>query len=184
MPREVGGVFWYGVDDNYSTVYNPLYCSITKIPECYSNADVANFNLNSAVWLFNLVANIAYQKYSYVIEDIQKEQNLLENKYLTYQTAIEKAAIELLNINKELAIEYLTEYSNTQAKNTMIKWTELWKYLVMKYNDGYVNDVTKNKGRSPKGVGYGNEFFKQVIKEKPGYYEMKWRNPIKTKKKK
>ena len=184
MPREVGGVFWYGVDDNYSTVYTPLYCSITKAPECFLNADIANFNLNSAAWMFNLVANLAYQKYSYVIKDIQKEQSALEDKYLTYQTAIEKAAVELINTNRELGIEYLTEYSNSQAKNTMTKWTELWKQLVMKYNDGYINDVTKDKGRSPKGVGYGNDFFKQVVKERPGYYEMKWRNPIKSNKKK
>lgn len=179
LPREVGGIFWYGVDDNYSTVYNPIYCSSTKMPECYLNADVANFNLNSAVWIFNLVANIAYQKYSYVIKDIQEKQAELEDKYLTYQPAIEKAALDLLKTDPKLASQYLTEYSISQAENTMVEWTKLWRELVMKYNDGYVNDVNKNKGRSPKGVGYGNEFFKQVIKERPGYHDMKWRNPKK-----
>jgi hypothetical protein len=55
------------------------------------------------------------------------------------------------------------------------RWTQLWEYLVTKYNDGYINDVTKEFGRHPKGVGYGNDFFKQVLKDKPGYYDVKWR---------
>jgi hypothetical protein len=50
----------------------------------------------------------------------------------------------------------------------------------MKYNDGYVNDVTKDHGRSPKGVGYGNEFFRMVIKERPGYYDVRWREKSET----
>ncbi len=175
MPREIGGVFWYGVDDNYSTVYTPLYCSSTSVPECFRNANVANFDLNSAVWMFNLVANLAYQKYSYVIKDIQEKQAELENKYFAYQPAIEKAALDLFRKNPKLATQYLTEYSLAQAENTMREWTKLWKTLVMKYNDGYINDVNKSQGRSPKGVGYGNEFYKKAIKERPGYYDLKWR---------
>ncbi len=175
LPREIGGVLWYGVDDTYSTVYTPIYCSITKAPECFRNADITNFDLKSAAWIFNLVANIAYQKYSHVIKDIQAEQTRLENKYIAYQPAIEKAAQDLLKTNRELAIEYLTEYSNSQSQNTMEHWTNLWEELVMKYNDGYINDITKNNGRKPGSSGYGNDFFKQAVKEKPGYYEMKWR---------
>jgi hypothetical protein len=35
--------------------------------------------------------------------------------------------------------------------------------------------VNKAGGRHPKGVGYGNEYLKHVIKERPGYYDVKWR---------
>jgi hypothetical protein len=58
---------------------------------------------------------------------------------------------------------------------TVERWRELWKTLVVKYNDGYINDVKINNGRSPKGVGYGDEYFKRAIKDKPGYYDVKWR---------
>jgi hypothetical protein len=30
-------------------------------------------------------------------------------------------------------------------------------------NDGYINDVNKNNGRSPKGAGYNNDFLKKVL---------------------
>jgi hypothetical protein len=53
----------------------------------------------------------------------------------------------------------------------------------VKYNDGYINDVNVDHGRHPKGVGYGDEFFKQVIKDKPGYYDNKWRKKDIKKKK-
>jgi len=183
MPREIGGVLWYGVDDTYSTVYTPLYCCITEVPAPFKNADVARFDLNSASWVFNLVSNIAYRMYSYVIEDIKLEQARLENNYLIQQEPIENAALGIYNSNRNLAVEFLTNYSNGLVAGTMQSWTKLWEKLVMKYNDGYMNDVEKNHGRSPKGVGYGNDFFKQVIKERPGHYEMKWRQPAKSKKK-
>ena len=186
MPREIGGLFWYGVDDTYSTCYTPLYCCITEPPAPYKDVDVTKFNFNSASWVFNLVGNIAYNMYSYIIQDIQEEQKRIENKFFAFQKPIENAALELHKTDKNMAIEYLTNYSKNQADYTLNCWKELWEKLVVKYNDRYINNVnaTGNEaGRSPKGPGYGNDFFKQVTKERPGYYEMKWKEPVKSKKK-
>ena len=43
LPDEIGGILWFGVDDSAMTVYNPIYCAITKVPECYrqGNGDFA-----------------------------------------------------------------------------------------------------------------------------------------------
>ena len=186
LPNEIGGILWYGLDDTYSTCYTPLYCCITEVPAPYREADVTKFSFNSASWVFNLVGNLAYNMYSYIIKDIQEEQKRLENKFYTFQKPIEIAAQELYKTDKKLAIEYLTTYSKNQADYTLKTWTELWEKLVVKYNDRYINDITDPKntaGRSPKGPGYGNDFFKQIIKERPGYYEMKWKEPVKSKRK-
>jgi hypothetical protein len=83
--------------------------------------------------------------------------------------------LELNKKDPELARDYLTEYSINQSEMTVTRWQELWKYLVVKYNDGYINDVNFQNGRHPKGVGYGNDFFKRVVKERPDYYDVKWR---------
>lgn len=175
LPRQLGGIHWYGVDDNYTNVYIPLYCSIKYPPECFRIGSISDFTLKSAFWIFNLVANWAYTKYSYMYEDIRKVQKELEDKFFDFQPAIEKAALELNKISPEKMADFLTDYSNSQSMLVMDKWRKLWEYLVMKYNDGYVNDVQKDFGRHPKGVGYGDEFFKQIIKERPGYYDVKWR---------
>ena len=175
MPREIAGVFWYGVDDNYSNVYMPLYCSMTRPPSSFTGGSIQEFDFSSAFWVFNLVANLAYTKYSYIIKDIQEVQSQLENKFFAFQPSIEKAAMDLYEKDRNLAVEFLTDYSYSQAEMTVERWRELWKTLVVKYNDGYINDVNIDKGRSPKGVGYGDEYFKRAIKDKPGYYDAKWR---------
>jgi len=176
LPRQIGGIHWYGVDDNYSNVYMPLYCSITRPPKVFSGYSIKDFSLESGFWVFNLVANLAYTKYNYVIKDIQKVQQELENKYFAFQPAIEEAALALSKTNLELMVEYLTDYSNSQAEHMVDRWRDLWTYLVTKYNDGYVNDVNVEYGRHPKGVGYGNDFFKQTLKDRPGYYDVKWKD--------
>lgn len=181
LPREIGGILWYGVDDNYSNVYMPLYCSIERSPKPFIGGSIANVDLNSGFWVFNLVANLAYTKYSYIIKDIQEKQRYFENKFFAFQPAVEMAALELYKKDPDLAIQFLTDYSCQQAENVVSEWRDLWYFLVAKYNDGYINDVHKDNGRHPKGVGYGDEFFRQVIKERPGYYDVKWRKPAKKK---
>ena len=176
LPREIGGVFWYGVDDNYTNVYMPLYCSMMRTPPSYSFGSIREFSFNSAFWVFNLVANLAYTKYSYVIKDIQPVQKELENKFFAQQPAIEQAAMTLYKNNKKLAVNFLTDYSVNEAETVVKRWQKLWKFLVVKYNDGYINDVNKNRGRTPKGVSYGDKFLKRLIKERPGFYDYKWRD--------
>jgi dipeptidase len=179
LPREIGGVFWYGVDDNYTNVYVPLYCSMTAPPPSSQGYSIKDFSLNSAFWVFNLVANLAYTKYSYIIKDIQEVQSELENKFTISQNAIDKAAVELYNIDKNLAIDFLTDYSVSQFEQTVNRWRKLWEHLVVKYNDGYINDVNVEGGRHPKGVGYGDEFFRRVVKERPEYYDVKMKKELK-----
>ena len=95
LPNHIGGIIWYGVDDNFSNVYIPLYCGIKDIPPSFTGGSIKEFDFNKAFWVFNLVANLAYTKYSYIIKDIQSVQKELEDKFHTYQSAIEQAALEL-----------------------------------------------------------------------------------------
>jgi dipeptidase len=178
MPREIGGVFWYGVDAASTSCYIPLYCSMTKCPEPFVGGSIKEFDMDKAFWVFNAVANTAYSKYSYMIEDIKKVQKQYEDKFELFQKPIEMAAQELYKKDKNAAIEYLTDYSVSSSENVVEAWRQLYKDLMVKYNDGYINDFTapgNENGRHPKGVGYGNETFKRAIEERPGYYDVKWR---------
>lgn len=178
MPREIGGIFWYGVDDNYTTVYAPIYCSNLVPPPSSQGYSIKDFSLNSAFWVFNLVANLAYTRYDSAIVDIQAVQSELENKFFAFQPAVEMAASELYKKDKALAVQYLTDYSVNQFEIVVDRWRQLWEGMVMKYNDGYINNVNEAGGRHPKGVGYGKEFFKRLVKERPGYYDVKWRKSL------
>jgi len=175
LPREIGGVFWYGVDDNYTNVYIPLYCSMTRTPPSFSFGSIKKFDFNCAFWVFNLVANLAYTKYQYIYQDIKPVQEEMESKFAKMQAAVEQAALSLYNADKQLAINFLTDYSINESEAVVKRWKELWEFLVVKYNDGFINDVNVNEGRSPKSSGYGDYYYKQVIEERPGFYDLKWR---------
>ena len=71
-PNPVGGIIWFGVDDSYTSVYMPVFCSITKIPHYIAtgNGDMMTYSPTSAFWLFNQVSNYAYTRYSDMIKDI------------------------------------------------------------------------------------------------------------------
>jgi dipeptidase len=175
MPNHIGGLMWYGVDDAASTCYIPLYCSMVEVPKAFVGGSIAEFDWNNGFWIFNLVANRAYTNYKNVIKDINKVQASFEERFLAYQPALENAALELDKQNKDLAIDFLSDYSINNTMKVMDTWKDLWQHITVKYNDGYINDVKKNNGRSPKGAGYNNDFLKKVLEERPGYYDVKWK---------
>jgi dipeptidase len=163
MPNTVGGVLWFGVDDTYSTVYTPMYSCMNQIPNSFAegNGNMFEYSTTSAFWAFNLVSNFAYTRYNAMIVDIQKVQSELENKFFAYQPAIEKAALELYNAgNKELAQQFLTEYSVQQGELTTKRWQQLFQNLFIKYMDGNVK--VNGKLTQP---GYPNWWYKAIIEE-------------------
>jgi len=171
LPREVGGVLWFGVDDSYFTVYTPMYASMKKIPYCFSHGvgSLSKFSWDSAFWIFNFVANFSYPRYSVVIGDVQKVQNELEGEYLAQQENIESTALSLLKNSKGEAIEYLTNYSLSSAENTIREWKHLGENLVLKYMDG----LAKDEFFKPKNIGYSDEFKKMIVEESGESLKMK-----------
>lgn len=183
MPDEIGGIFWYGVDDSYTTVYNPLYVGMKYPPEIFSKYAISEFSLESGFWVFNLVSNLVYSKYNLAIGDLQQLQSEIENEYFDNQPIIEKRALDFYKTDKNKAVDYITKYSINQSENTVGRWLKLWKFLVVKFNDGYVNDVNIDNGRHPKSSYYDQEYYKAVVKERPDYYKEDWVQPKKNKKK-
>ena len=140
LPDEIGGILWFGVDDADMAVFNPVYASSVRVPECYrvGNGDLLNFSWTSAFWMHNWVANMAYHKYSFMIQDIRKVQQELENHYQEVIPAIDKAAQELYAKDPKEAVEFLTWFSTSTADNATARWKKLGEYLVVKYIDGNV----------------------------------------------
>jgi len=175
MPEEIGGVFWYGVDDAATSCYVPLYSSLKEVPASLENGSIAKFSWDDAFWVFNAVANRSYIQYSLISKDIIEVQQSFENKFFAMQESVEEAALNLYKSEPKLAQEFISDYSVNQYEKVTQRWRNLWEEITVKYNDGYMNDVNKNNGRSPSSVGYENEFLKEVIKSKPGYYDVKWK---------
>ena len=132
---KAGGILWFGVDDAASTVYVPMYSTITKVPNCFAedNGDMYNYSPTSAWWTYNIVANWAYTKYSAMMPDIKKVQAAWEDKFNSQVYVVDAQVAEM---DQEKAIEFLTKYSCTQAEESTAAWKDLGIYLFVKYLDG------------------------------------------------
>ena len=132
---KAGGILWFGVDDAASTVYVPMYSTITKVPNCFAegNGDMYNYSPTSAWWTYNIVANWAYTKYSAMMPDIKKVQAAWEDKFNSQVDVVDAQVAEM---DQEKAIEFLTKYSCTQAEESTAAWKDLGIYLFVKYLDG------------------------------------------------
>jgi dipeptidase len=172
LPDPVGGINWFGVDDTYYTVYSPMYCGMTRVPETFAvgNGDMMTFSDNAAFWVFNQVTNFAYTRTSLLIGDLQKKQSELEDGYMAETEKIDKTAAEMYKKSPATAVKYLTDYSVKAGNNTVSQWKELYKFLFTKYVDGNV----KEKQPIPKGYnrvnpkisqpGYSNEWYRAIVK--------------------
>jgi dipeptidase len=168
FPDPVGGVYWYGLDNTYTSCYVPLYCCIDEIPESFKTGDLNTFSWDSAWWVFNFVANFSHLRFKDMAADIRKVQGELEGDFLDLQPVIEKSAVEILDKNPELAVQFLTNYSVSQGEMVVKRWIELGEFLICKYNDGYVKD---ENGR-PRSLGYPPEWLKIVLELKPDQFKL------------
>lgn len=166
LPREIGGVLWFGNDDGNMIAYTPIYCGNTIQPECYNTpgADAVTFSMKNAYWVCNWVSNMVYPRYSMMFPSLKTVRDSLEASYFANQAAVEAKAKELYKDNKDAAIKYLNDYSNQKAQQMLARWRQLAFYLIVKYNDMTVKPEADGKfTRTKEGIG--------ATVERPGYPE-------------
>lgn len=175
LPDPVGGIFWFGVDDANTSVYVPMFCGITEIPECFKvgNGDLLTFSWTSAFWIYNWVANQAYHKYSYMIKDIRPVQEALENGFNADIPRLDQLARDLYDQHPDSVRQLLTRYSVEQAQASTARWKQLGEYLLVKYMDGNVKKEKEGRflrnaygqPETPDFPGYDPEYYRQVAKD-------------------
>jgi len=180
LPDEIGGIFWFGVDDAATSALTPIYSSSTRVPECFrvGNGNMTTYSPTSAFWIFNRVAQFAYLLYDRVYPEVKKVADKHEMDALERTAAIDATAMELYKISPEKAREFLTDYSVRTAQDLFDKWVVLDQYLLVKFMDGNVkkqdsngcfidNGNGKNIPASPSQPGY-SEMWKRAVKESAG----------------
>jgi hypothetical protein len=86
---------------------------------------------------------------------------------------------ELYKTDKNLALDFITDFSIKQGNNTVKKWKEFYAYLFTKYMDGNI----KTKMPLPKNhiyvnpkveqPGYGLDWYKKIIQKDKDHFRMK-----------
>ena len=171
LPDDMG-ILWFGVDDAATSCLTPIYCSATEVPECFreGNGTMLKYSPTSAFWLFNRVTNFAYLRYDLIAADIRKVVDEWENTRLEEVKQID-AATEGDSPKKRQ--KRLTRYSVDMARQLFDRWTELDRYLLVKYIDGNLKSETEPGKFLDNGNG-------RDIPDKiqfPGYNE-KWKRAV------
>lgn len=140
LPDEIGGILWFGVDDAASTVYFPMYTNATRVPYAYAvgNGSMMKFTDKAAFWVFNQVSNLAYTRYNVIHPEIRSRQKALETRYKTYVQMTDAAAREIIAQNRDIAIEYLTDFSCNTGNQLTDMWREFYGYLFTRFMDGNI----------------------------------------------
>ena len=183
LSNPIGGILWFGLDDTYLTCYMPIYCGIKQVPNSVKvgDGDMLTWSDNSAFWVFNTVSNQVYTRYSDMIVDLQKVQSQLENKFFSLTPVVDQAALALWNKgDKDLALQYLTDYSVNQVETSVAKWRDLGHFLLIKYKDG--NVMIEKDGKfernesgivpaSPLHPAYPDWYYRQIIEKNKEHFK-------------
>ena len=175
LPRQIGGVLWFGNDDGNMVAYTPIYCGNTVQPECYNTpgADAVTFSDRNAYWVCNWVSNMVYPRYSQMFPSLKQVRDSLERSYFAQQKAIEDKAVALYESDQAAALKYLKDYSNEKAQQMLARWKQLATYLIVKYNDmavkpeenGQFKRTKTGLGARVARPGYPSSFAREYIRQ-------------------
>lgn len=176
LPREIGGVLWWGNDDGNMVAFTPVYCATDKVPACYATpgADALTFSMDNAYWVCNWVSNMVYPRYSLMFPSLKEVRDSLDTSYFEAQPRVEARAAELYRQNPAEARAYLTAYTGDKAAQMLARWKQLAFHLIVKYNDMIVKPEDSNGtflrtkeglGAKVKRPGYPENYARELIRQ-------------------
>ena len=182
LPREVGGILWFGNDDANMVAFTPVYCCTAEAPRPYNTpgADNITFSMDNAFWVCNWVSNMVYPRYAQMFGSLKAVRDSLDNSYFAAQAEVEAKALELSKTDRQAAVDYLSKYTSDKADQMLDTWKNLATYLIVKYNDMVVKEDVNGKfvrdkfglGKRPTRPGYPERYARELIKQTGTKFEV------------
>jgi dipeptidase len=140
LPDEIGGVVWLAQDNVATSIYIPVYCSVTDLPESYKTPGRINgYTTQSAWWAFNRLGTLTAQRWGDMRHDVDNVWNPMQKELFEKQKEIEDEAVNLYNEKKpEKTITFLTNYTLKWGDKVVKKAWELGDLLWTKYDELFV----------------------------------------------
>ncbi len=146
LPAAVGSVAWRTTAAPCGSVLVPWYAGINETPKPYykewplEKALETSFQFNpppgtfeydpdNAFDVFNALENMIDLGYPETIKMVRKQWDPFEAEQFAMQEAIEQAAMKLLEKDPELAITFLTDYSNGRARKALEMAKDMLNHL-------------------------------------------------------
>ncbi len=137
LPDEIGGVVWLAMDNVASSIYIPVYCSVTDLPEPYKTPGRPNgYTTESAWWAFNRLGTLAAQRWGDMRQDVERAWMPWQEELLKNQPKVEEEALALYREgNPGKTVAFLTGYTRDWGLRVVEKAWELGDFLWTKYDE-------------------------------------------------
>ncbi len=139
LPDEIGGIVWLAMDNVATSIYIPMYCSVSDIPAPYKTPGRPNgFTRESAWWSFNRLGTLTAQRWGDMRHDVSAVWDPWQKEVFDLQKEVDKKAVELYDAdNPEKTIKYLTGHTDEWGNKVIDKAWELGDYLWTKYDEKF-----------------------------------------------
>ncbi len=139
LPDEIGGVVWMAQDNVATSIYVPIYCSVTDLPSSYKTPGRVNgFTRESAWWAFNRMGTLAAQRWGDMRHDVNGTWNPMQKDLFENQKSIEEDALKLYNKKKpQKTVEFLNKYTNDCGELVVEEAWKLGDFLWTKYDEKF-----------------------------------------------
>jgi len=135
LPREVAGIYWFYVDNAFTSAYVPMYAGITDVAECYKTYDKNKFDENSMRWAVDFVDNLLYLRWQDAVKDLHAVRDPMEQSFFDEQQAVDKTFTELYKKSPKKAKKYITDLTIQRQEETLKMFHELRNLLITKYTN-------------------------------------------------
>lgn len=136
LPDEIGGIVWLAMDNIATSIYIPVYCSVTDLPESYKTPGRINgYTLKSAWWVFNRLGTLTAQRWGDMHNDVDKIWIPMQKELFDKQAEIEKQALAIKKDQKR--IEFLSNYTIQCGTKVVDEAIKLGDFLWTKYDEKF-----------------------------------------------
>jgi dipeptidase len=139
LPDEIGGVVWLALDNVSSSIYIPVYCSVSDLPVSYKTPGRINgYSRESAWWAFNRLGTLTAQRWGDMRYDVNEVWDSWQNELFDQQAAFEDRAIELYKRGKkDELVNYLTGRTMEWGDKVVEKAWDLGDMLWTRYDEKF-----------------------------------------------
>jgi dipeptidase len=124
---------WFYVENQYTTMYAPIYAGVKEINPLYKTMDKNTFSEDSIRWVVEFVDTLMSLKWQEADKDLKAMRDPLEAEFFAKQPEIEAKALELYKQDPEKAKDFLTDYCWSRMDEIAQMYRDLRYVLISKY---------------------------------------------------
>ncbi len=138
LPPEVGGLVWMAMDNVATSIYVPIYCSVTDVSHYYETPGRdRGYTHDSAWWAFNRLGTLAAQRWGDMRHDVSAVWGPWQRELLANQAKVDDEALRLFKKDPKKAREYLTTYGLQWGDRVVERAWKLGDELWTKYDEKF-----------------------------------------------